>query len=399
VAKVASALGAAAGLVLCALAGSMAAADEPPTGAVFSGVMALAGRQVPLPEGAWTVAGHSYEAVPELDSEAYGAIESVVLFRVEDKKVVAFIVADANAIPIEEGWGTASECLGEDEALPVVVSYDASGNHTYCGFAGRLKTADGGDVVASWLAARRYAAANGLGLPDDWFVAGYRLSNRHDVIDLRYGFAADLYQPTPAAPAAAEPPATTTGSWLGLLPSWLGGGAEEPAAEDPALRGLADWLDSMHALVAVGFRNGLSGMAPMPMPWTAHPAGPAPIAKRRIEQLTALLRQGAITPAEFGQQQSLILSQQPHLAAEQISTGYFTLIKVAAEQGTGILPTFVGNLIVLGSLPQAATLLSIQATLETVHDYLTELAWNTWGPQRLREEPAIDFPGVTRPPD
>jgi hypothetical protein len=161
---------------------------------------------------------------------------------------------------------------------------------------------------------------------------------------------------------------------------------------------LADWLDRMHGLVAVGLRNGLSGLAPMPMPWTRQPAAPAPIVTRRIEQLEALLRQGAITPAEFAAQRLLILSQKPHLAAAQISTGYFTLLKVAAEQGTGILPTFIGNLIVLGSLPQAATLLSIQATLETVHDYLTELAWNIWGPQRLREEPTIDFPGVAQRP-
>jgi len=49
---------------------------------------------------------------------------------------------------------------------------------------------------------------------------------------------------------------------------------------------------------------------------------------------------------------------------------------------------------VLGSLPQATALLSIQTAVDFVHDYSIELAWNVWGPQRLREEPTIDFPGA-----
>src|SRR5258706_2316485 len=184
-ARARSPLGVVVALALFGLAGAATAADEPPAGTVFSGVMELAGRQVPLPAGDWTLAGRSYESVPALDSETYGAVESVVLLRIEGKRVVAFIVANANLVPIEGGWGTASECLGDDEALPVVVNYDASGSHTYCGFAGRLKTAEGGDVAGSWTAARRYAGDRQLALPEDWLVAGYRLSNRHDVIDLR----------------------------------------------------------------------------------------------------------------------------------------------------------------------------------------------------------------------
>jgi hypothetical protein len=33
-----------------------------------------------------------------------------------------------------------------------------------------------------------------------------------------------------------------------------------------------------------------------------------------------------------------------------------------------------------------------------MHDYSIELAWNLWGPQRLREAPTIDFVGAGQIP-
>ena len=68
--------------------------------------------------------------------------------------------------------------------------------------------------------------------------------------------------------------------------------------------------------------------------------------------------------------------------------------KALADQATAAVPTFIGNYLVLGALPQAATLLGIQTAVDFVHDYSIELAWNVWGPQRLREAPTIDFPGA-----
>jgi hypothetical protein len=62
------------------------------------------------------------------------------------------------------------------------------------------------------------------------------------------------------------------------------------------------------------------------------------------------------------------------------------------------VPTFIGNYAVLGSLPQATALLSIQTAVDFVHDYSIELAWNVWGPQRLREEPTIDLPAAGEVP-
>src|SRR5262249_40348055 len=75
-------------------------------------------------------------------------IESLVLFQVEDQTVTAFVIIGRNLVPIEEGWGTASECIGEKE-MAVVVNYDASQAHTFCGFVGPITTSLGEGIAGS----------------------------------------------------------------------------------------------------------------------------------------------------------------------------------------------------------------------------------------------------------
>ena len=87
-------------------------------------------------------------------------------------------------------------------------------------------------------------------------------------------------------------------------------------------------------------------------------------------------------------------SLKPRVVEAGISTSDLSLIKALADQVTAAVPTFIGNYIVLGALPSATALLGIQTAVDFVHDYSIELAWNVWGPQRLREEPTIDFPAA-----
>ncbi|MFO1057532.1 MAG: hypothetical protein U1E53_11260 [Dongiaceae bacterium] len=422
---------AAAGLWLAAPA--WAADDEPPIGAKLEGVMSLAGRQIPLPAGSWTLAGRSFEPVPELGDDAYGAIETEVLFRIEDDTVVAFLIAHRNLLPVEEGWGTASECIGEIE-VPVVVSYDSSAAHTFCGFASRFDTGVEVPVAGSWKQAEAYAEAQGLALPKHWLMAGFRLSNAQDVLEVRYNFAAALAEDQ----AAIEPPASSIrlaaaqalaviipaaapqqasvaapadqgsaaaaagagwwGSLEGMMPGWLGGGSAGPDEYAGAINGLSDWLKVMRGPVQLGFNNELSGRDPPPMPWTAATGEAQPGEPDKLAQLDALKQAGVIDQARFEEQSRLIAADTPREAEAQISSGNLTLIKVLADQATAAVPTFIGNWIVLGTVPQAATLLGIQTAVDFFHDYSTELAWNIWGPQRIREEPTIDFPGAGQVP-
>jgi hypothetical protein len=425
----AAAIAAAAALWLAAPA--WAAGDEPSIGTSFQGVLSLAGRQVPLPAGTWVLAGRSYETVPELDNDAYGAIESEVLLRIEDDTVVAFVIAQRNLLPVEEGWGTASECIGEI-AVPVVQSYDSSAAHTFCGFAARYDTGGDGRIAGAWKQAAAYAEAQGLALPKHWLMAGFRLSNAQDVLDVRYDFAAALAEdnasavpaPSPTRlaaeqalayilPAAAPQQASVAapadqgaaaaargpGWWAslqGIMPGWLGGPGA-PDAYAGAIDGLSDWLKIMRGPVQLGFNNELSGRDPPPMPWTARD-GKAAVQPDKMAQLAALKQAGVIDQARFDEQSRLIAADEPHMTEEQISSGDLTLIKVVADQVTAAVPTFIGNWVVLGTVPQAATLLGIQTAVDFVHDYSTELAWNIWGPQRIREEPTIDFPGAGQVP-
>ena len=148
----------------------------------------LADKQVALPEGSWTLVARGYEAVDELDTDAYGAVETLVLFRLDGSVVEAFVTASRNRAPIEEGWGTASECLGEDVELPLVLQFDAAGAHTFCGFVGEVRNVVTTASPDAWKAAANYGKAQGLDTAAEWLMAGYRLGDRYDVLDVRYHF-------------------------------------------------------------------------------------------------------------------------------------------------------------------------------------------------------------------
>src|SRR5262249_55099687 len=154
---------------------------------------------------------------------------------------------------------------GDDIEVPVVVTYDAVAAHNFCGFASTYDTGVKPGTAGSWKAATDYAKQQGLPLPKHWVSAGLRLSDAHDVLEVRYSFAAALAggdEPPAKGSAAPEPAGWSLTGWL---PSWLGGAESAPV--DPTIASLGIWLDHMHDMVALGFANGLSGQATMPMPW------------------------------------------------------------------------------------------------------------------------------------
>ena len=84
-----------------------------------------------------------------------------------------------------------------------------------------------------------------------------------------------------------------------------------------------------------------------------------------------------------------------------MSNEELTLWKAAADQSSAATLTFLANFIVLRSIPQSATLLSIQTVIDFMQYYANEYNWNTFGPSRLRDAPTIDFAeaGVIRVAD
>ena len=359
-------LGAAAILaVLITTAGTARAADEPQLGASFTGMVELADKQVALPEGSWTLVARGYDAVDELDTDAYGAVETLVLFRLDGSVVEAFVTASRNRAPIEEGWGTASECLGEDVELPLVLQFDAAGAHTFCGFVGEVRNVVTTASPDAWKAAANYGKAQGLTPAAEWLMAGYRLGDRYDVLDVRYHF-------NPVLRVAAVP--------------------APPDAGDAVPGDLGEWLTDMREPVRLGFYNGLAGIAPMPMPWTEAAEGPSPVTLAKLDKLARLRAAGVLDEAQFRAQEALIVGQEARIVATPISNEMLTAMKVGAEQVTAAAPTFLGNFLVLQNAGQAAQLLGIQTLVDIVHDFGIEWMWNTYGPQRLREAPTVDLP-------
>ncbi|MFO1039264.1 MAG: SHOCT domain-containing protein [Geminicoccaceae bacterium] len=356
-------LAAAASLVATIAVGTAARAAEPgDVGKTFEGVISVAGRQIPLPQGPWMLAGRSLEQAEQVGKEPYGAIESVVLLRTEGSRVVAFVIANGNLAPLEEGWGTASECINEDGELALAINFDAAAAHTFCGFVGMIRPVVTRETAGSWRAAALFAQERGWTPPAEFAMAGYRLSDQQDITDVRYHFDPDLQEA--AAPAEARP----------------------PVAE------LSRWLAGMRDSVRAGFVNGLDGVAVMAMPWTETGPQIPPVMQHRLAELEGLKAKGVLTEAEFDAQRDILLTTKPRVVGAQMSNEMFTAIKVAADQVTAAVPTFIGNYATLGSLPQATTLLGLQTVVDIAHDFSIEWAWNTWGPQRLREEPTIDLP-------
>jgi hypothetical protein len=376
-------------VVGCVLAIAAAArADEPAdtalvVGKAHSAKLDLRGKQIPLPEGDWVLAGDGYEQVPELNDLAYGAIESVVLFKIDDNAVTAFVIAHRNVIPIEDGWGSASECARAD--IPLSLTYDAEEGHTFCGFVAAVDTTQPGTSAPSWKNAAAFARDHNLTLPARWQMAGFRLSDRNDVVDVRYHFDPALRQ-TGRRPAS------------GTLSVITAAAAADPPPTDDKAFGLEPWLAAMQGGVKVGFDNGLADLAAVPMPWSAgEPA--SPFVGLRLKQLDEVRAAKLISDENYKTERDDIVKAEVKLAPEQMSNEELTAWKLLVDQASSAALFLTANYIVLANVPQSLGLLAFQMGTDVVQYSVHEYTWNTYGPSRLREAPDIDFAeaGVIRP--
>lgn len=360
-----------AGALLLALGGAGARAEEPlEPGQTFTGFIALDGQQIPLPEGEWLLAGHGYETAPSLSDVAYGAIETVVLIRAEYGMVTALVVAQHNLIPVESGWGTASECTRDD--LPVAVVFDDADGHGLCGFAAPVDSGSAKGSPSAWKIALLFARQRELVVPHRWLMAGLRLSDRHDVVDARYYFSTAILRHWPQQPAGAGPAA---------------------ARRSPPMAALGRWLEDMQALVGLGFDNRLAGVAPLPMPWSPG-LGATRTADLRLARLDALHAAKVVSDDFYAKRRQAILKARVELAPERMSMAELTAWKTLVDQMTTLAENFVVNFVVLGNLTQTFGLLPWQMTADMAQFSTHEWIWNTFGPSRGRQAPITDFTRV-----
>ena len=393
------------------------AAEIATPGTVVHDRVDLAGKQIVLPAGDWIVAGRAAETLPSLAGVPYGAIDSLVLLKLADKPaktVAAFVIARRNAIAITDGWGVAPECQRTDILLAVV--YQDDEGHSYCDFVNHVLSAVEPTSDPAWKQAVDYANAQGLSLPSTWLMAGFRLSDLRDVLDVRYNFNPDLQgiASTPATSWASSPwsrrqifgEETATGtpsvasSLFNRIAFWRGPPpAAEPAAGPQAearaelVNGLKDWLARMRYPVEFGFDNRAADLAPVPMPWTISVDEPVPELAIRLATLSQLLDRHIISRAEYERQRAIAVGLSAAEAGNHWSAEELTVVKAITDQVSGSIGYFGSDLLFTGTIQTASQVWGFDQFLDLLRYTGQEYLWQKFGPRKLGISEAVAFPG------
>ncbi|HEX6013897.1 MAG TPA: hypothetical protein VFY87_19300, partial [Geminicoccaceae bacterium] len=256
-------------------------------GTAVSGVLLLAGKQVPLPEGPWVVAGVGHERWAGDVTGAYGAIVNLVLFRLERLAVDAVLELNANELPVADGWGLAADCGRRDLAL-AVVRY-RSGWDGSCFFVTHTLAVTPRPSGA-WEQALGFAAEADLIMAPLWLTAGFRVANRRDVVDARFHFS----------PTMRGIPVEIVSCWSDS--AWHG----ERLSHDPARSALgsavARWATFYSGLLEGGLKNRLADDSSLPMPGAPAMAAQGGVLENRLAALEEQRRAGVVGERQFRRQ-------------------------------------------------------------------------------------------------
>jgi len=315
----------------------------------YVGAIELAGRRIPLPEGSWLQAGLSNDSAGSAETRPYGAIETGGLFKILDGAVDSFITLRANSLPIEGGWGPAVECSREDIHF-VSVSHLAA-HESLCGFVNHVVTAREARSSPAWSEALRLARVRGWKLPQTWIMAGFRVTDRHDMLDLRYhlnpergGFPVDR------------------GQWASS--AW----SRQAVAESPPRKAVVDGLAK----------------------WIMEASGP-------VQQIGAG-RRAALLPKlpaiEYADVASTTVQAAEQSAPWGISAGKMGVWAVISN-----FTSMAINAAFTSAAPVGTGVLSIvQGVTHPIVNYANEMIWETFG-AATKPLPPLDFPtaGIAAP--
>jgi uncharacterized membrane protein len=328
-------------LVIGLLPGSPPAGSQaPPTSAIgaqwqvgqgLDHHLEVLGRQVPLPGQGWQVAAVGVDPMERPPSRAYGVIFTLVLLRLSGPQVDAFALIHANAVPDQGGWGLSRDC--RRAGLPLTKVYEDDEQHAFCAFIRPLETpADpGAAALPAWRDALALAARRGWQVPVAWREVGFRIGDWYDVLDVRYGV------PRPDGALQVTP-----------LP-----------AADPQDADLTAWLQDMQPLIYLGFKHALAGRTVPNLPTTARPTP----------------RGGPAAPP----------------ASHEMSNSRLGLLKVITSRVINMTTSVGIDYLFVGSMYVAASLQFVSSAFHGGVDYVEELLWNTYGPQRLHHAGTYDF--------
>jgi hypothetical protein len=368
---------------------AMAADERPALDRVYRDVLDIGHKQVPLPEGDWRVAAIADEPPPPGQTAVYGVIDSAVLFKLNDNRIEAFILIHTNAVPVNHGWGVTRSC---NQAAALTHIYDSDRQNAFCGFVRTVALRHDPGIPGVWQSAVAMATAHGWVLPEHWLMAGLRISDRHDVVEVRYHFDPDRFGP--------KPPAPDPGFDLGALWRQVTG---DPS-DDPIVHRLALWSESLRDPVERGFRCRLTGTPALPLPWTPAQeataeatdgkAGPATLAAPGLGEIQALHEAGLLSDTQYRVQvqaaSAPVNAQDPPAASPLLQTSVLKMMSwkvIGITSSLTIKYLFLGNPLVVAGLQAAQSIVS--GALYVGYDML----WATLMPPS--NGPVIDFETAT----
>ena len=273
-------------LVLALLAPALATpAFALTVGDKVSGQFEFGAKQIPLPSGSWVVAGLGTQTFSMPEAGAFGAIRSAVLLLTRDDRVLAVLEVNANALPSSDGWGRTRACASPDGQLMLINRY-RTGWETSCQFLRPTRFGTNSSGPDAWEKARAFATKAKLTMPELWLTAGFRVSDRQDLIDARYHLSPALL----LGPAALS---------LAQESDWSGEAAKSDPLRQGAVQAMAAWASGFDAWIERGLRNRITDL-PGPLPELAAPT--ASYVDVKLVELSRLHREGRIDKATFDAQ-------------------------------------------------------------------------------------------------
>jgi uncharacterized membrane protein len=373
----------------------------------YQGWIDVVGRQVPLPGGAWVLVGIGLDPTNLEPIRAYGVIFTLVLFKLNGSAVEAFALIHANAVPTDSGWGLSRDCQRTD--LPFAKVYDSGEYSAFCTFVRSIRTPLGPTDVglAAWQRAGDLASRHGWQLPSTWIEAGFRIGDRHDVLDVRYAFSPETIG---AAPDLSNHSATATGQTTdestnnlfmiaiartvaAVSSFWSGTEPSQPAPADPhqtLTANLIPWTSEMRHLIRFGFKHRLAGLPVLDMPGV-HLPSPGLLTQIRLQHLEASGAADALGADQYASLRQQLAESDEVPAAQEISNTKLGLWKVLSSRVVNITTSLGIDYLFVGDIGLASRLQLVSSTSHGGVDYVEELLWNTYGPQRLRQASTCDF--------
>ncbi len=362
--------------LLAGVAGTAAAQGPLRVGSVVERTLAIDGKRVALPIGAWTVAADGASEWNDPGIGAYGYLRSVILFRIVDGRLDTVLEINANVLPTMDGWGMTAACSRNDLVL-AVVRYRAGWDGS-CYFV--THTMMNRDTTPTWRKARDFAGQNRLVVPRIMLTAGFRAANRTDVLDIRYHFSGETRG------IGSE----TADRWKDS--AWMAHKLDQDPARQAVARTVSNWAVAYSSVVDSGLKNRTLSDEPIAMPETTQAGTALDVVARRLAELN-LLRQGGAVSQEVFEEQAKALREHG-LGASSNAPDLATVTAVKALSYRIIVSIshifvdyyWTGNYVATGALEV------LQITINSAKFYLHEIGWAKYkGVPRTDAARVLDF--------